>query len=57
MTQLATKLPLESLEIKRSTLTVKLKSMSGHESNYGDIWDQRVAVIGKINDLHNRTNK
>lgn len=45
---------LQELEIKRSTLTVKLKNMSGQESNYGEIWDQRVDVINKINKLQDK---
>ena len=42
---------LQELANKRDALTITLKRMSGLESNYGQIWDQRVDVIRQINEL------
>jgi len=39
--------PTEEERIK--TLTIRLKRMSGSESDYGEIWDERVKLIRKLN--------
>jgi len=43
----------EILERKIKELTVQLKEMIGNEPEYREIWDERVELILKLNDLKN----